>query len=83
MAISSAPAVSHAADPRRIASSGEHAAESRIRAASRRHRERLGDAAASRDASLDVIVILSVLMFIALVIGVGLLVLGPTLHWPH
>jgi hypothetical protein len=37
--------------------------------------ERAGDAAAASDSFLDVIVLLSVLVFVALVAGVGVLVL--------
>jgi hypothetical protein len=28
-------------------------------------------------------VLLSVLMFLALAAGIGILILGPTLHWPN
>ena len=55
----------------------------RIAAARQAHREALGNAAASRDTFLDIIVLLSVLMFLALATGVGMLVLGPTVHWPR
>jgi hypothetical protein len=45
----------------------------------RKHRqvraERVGDAAAARDLFLDVIVLLSVAMFLVLALGVGILVL--------
>jgi hypothetical protein len=55
---------------------------SRLSAAWRSHREAVSNAAAVRDPFLDVIVMLSVLVFLALAVGVGVLVLGPVLHWP-
>jgi hypothetical protein len=45
-----------------------------------RRRERTVDAAASRDPFLDAIVLLSVLMFLVLVIGIGVLVLQATFN---
>jgi hypothetical protein len=58
------------------------APSSRVRAAWRAHRDALGNAAAVRDTFLDVIVLLSVIMFLALAVGVGVLVLGPDVQWP-
>jgi hypothetical protein len=47
-------------------------------------RERQGNAAATRDAFLDGVVLLSVFMFVLLASGVGILVLqATTLHWPR
>ncbi len=42
--------------------------------------ERAGQAAATSDLFMDVIVLLSVLVFLALVVGIGLLVLQATIH---
>jgi hypothetical protein len=83
MALSSMPAVPHAADPRRAASPAEQKqrSETALRRVVRRRRARLGDAAATRDPFLDVVVIMSVLMFIALVVGLGILVLSTSVNW--
>jgi hypothetical protein len=45
------------------------------------HRNAAENAAAVRDVFMDVVVIASVIMFIALAAGVGLLALGPVATW--
>ncbi|UQX88393.1 hypothetical protein M6D93_19245 [Jatrophihabitans telluris] len=55
----------------------------RLRAAWRRHRARTANAAAVRDIFMDVIVLLSVLNFIAIVVGIGLLAMGSSAPWPR
>ncbi|MGX7681993.1 hypothetical protein ACSMXN_24170 [Jatrophihabitans sp. DSM 45814] len=49
----------------------------------RARRAAKANAASVRDPFMDVIVLLSVLMFLALAAGVGLLALAPTLNWPR
>ncbi len=46
----------------------------------RNRRQRAGDAAAVRDYFMDAIVVLSVLVFLGLVTGLGMLVIGQ--NWP-
>ena len=53
-------------------------------AAWQRRRENQGNAAATRDAFMDVVVLVSVLMFVLLASGIGVLVLQTTsLVWPR
>ncbi|CAN5658937.1 hypothetical protein BH10ACT8_BH10ACT8_05800 [soil metagenome] len=54
-----------------------------VRAAWRRHRARTANAAAVRDGFMDLVVIVSVLMFVAMVVGIGILALGSAVSWPN
>jgi hypothetical protein len=75
MAISAAPWKAH-----RVVGSS---AASHWRANRLARREAKANAAAVQDVFMDVIVVLSVLMFVALAAGVGLLVLqSANVHWP-
>ncbi|MDQ1716313.1 MAG: hypothetical protein QOE89_266 [Pseudonocardiales bacterium] len=80
MAISSAPGTNVVSGSR-----APVARPVRRRAANawRSQRAAKADAAAVRDPFLDVVVLLSVLMFLALAAGIGILILEPTLHWPN
>ena len=49
--------------------------------AHRRHRAAAENAAATRDTFMDIVVLLSVLMFLALACGVGMLVLQSQVAW--
>lgn len=55
----------------------------RIRAWRERRRARYANAGAVRDIFLDVVVLLSVLEFLALVAGIGLLAMGSHAPWPR
>lgn len=79
MAITSSPAWPRRATARQGARRGEPLRR-QVAALHDKHLAKAEGAAATRDIFMDVIVLLSVLMFLALVSGVGVLVLQTQLH---
>lgn len=79
MAVTSAPA--RVGQVRTQRAAGRKSLFARWDAAQRRRLAAAENAAATRDPFMDVIVLLSVLMFLALACGVGMLVLQSQLNW--
>ena len=82
MAITSSPAWRWRPAARQGAQRGEPLLR-QVAAVHNKHLAKAESAAATRDIFMDVIVLLSVLMFLALVSGVGVLVLQTQLHVLH